>query len=156
MTTLWPRSRRSAILPVALALALAMTALALAASPVKGGAYSGRLKSESGIAEDGTPIALKVSPTGTKVTVSMETFPLFCEGGGPPQLIHFKKAKIAGGKFRATGTEKAEKQFGGGLTATAVVTGKFLAKGREKGTFKVSYTKTSACDGSTTYTTKAG
>jgi hypothetical protein len=69
-------------------------------------------------------------------------------------VVHFKAATIANGKFTASGTEKTEKQFGGELTATATVTGKFLAGGHERGTFKDSFPKFSGCGGSTAYATK--
>lgn len=138
----------------ALALVLLLASLAFAAAAKKGATYSGRLKPEAGPASSGLPISLRVSPSGTKVTVVMESFPLFCEGGGPPQVIHFKAAKIAAGKFTAKGSESTQKQFGGGLTATATVTGKFLAGGRERGTFKDSFAHAPTCSGSTTYATK--
>jgi hypothetical protein len=130
--------------------ALLIAGFAFAAAPKKGATYSGRLKTEGGPASSGVPISVDVSASGAKATVRMESFPLFCEGGGPPQVVHFKAATIAGGKFTASGTEK----FGGELTATATVTGKFLAGGHERGTFKDSFPKFSDCGGSTTYTAK--
>jgi hypothetical protein len=146
--------RRLAVAAGSLALVLLLAGIAFAAGPQKGATYSGRLKPEAGPASSGTPISLRVSPSGKKVTVSMESFPLFCEGGGPPQVIHFKAAKVAGGKFTAKGSESTEKQFGGGLTATATVTGKFLAGGRERGTFKDVFVNSPTCSGGTTYATK--
>lgn len=135
--------------------ALAIAATALGAGPIKGATYAGRLKPGHGVPlSDGTPIALKVSSSAKKVTVKMESFPLFCEGGGPPQVIRFKPATISDGKFTATGTETTEKQFGGGLTATATVTGKFLAGGKAKGSFEDKFTKATSCGGKTTYTAK--
>jgi hypothetical protein len=142
-----------AIVAGALVVALLLAGFAFAAAK-KGATYSGRLKPEAGPASEGLPISLDVSASGTKATVKMESFPLFCEGGGPPQVVHFKPAKISGDKFTASGTEKTEKQFGGELTATATVTGKFLAGGRERGTFKDKFPKFTDCGGSTTYTTK--
>lgn len=138
----------------ALALALLIAGLAFAGAPKKGATYSGRLKTEGGPASSGVPISVDVSASGSKATVKMESFPLFCEGGGPPQVVRFKAAKIANGKFTAKGTEKTEKQFGGELTATATVTGKFLAGGRERGSFEDSFPKFSDCGGKTTYSTK--
>jgi hypothetical protein len=136
-----------------LLLLLTLTSVAFAATPKKGATYSGRLKPESGPTSDGTPISLAVSADGQKVTVKMESFPLFCEGGGPPQVIRFKKAKVVDGKFTTTGTETTEQQFGGGLTATAKVTGKFLAGGKERGSFEDSFPKLGECGGKTTYST---
>ena len=138
----------------ALAVTLLIAGLVFAAAPKKGATYSGRLKTEGGPASSGDPISVDVSAGGTKATVKMESFPLFCEGGGPPQVVRFKAAKIVDGKFTAKGTEKTEKQFGGELTATGTVTGKFLAGGRERGSFEDSFTKFSSCNGKTTYTTK--
>jgi hypothetical protein len=135
---------------------LALAAAAFAASaPVKGATYSGRLNPGHGLPiSDGTPIALKVSASGKKVTVQMESFPLFCEGGGPPQIIKFKPAAITNGRFAATGTETAEAKFGGGLTATATVNGKFVTGGRAKGSFEDKFTKAPTCGGKTTYRAK--
>lgn len=135
--------------------AFGLTAIALAASPTKGATYSGNLKPEVGPVSSGTPISLRISSSGKKLAgVEIDDFPLFCEGGGPPQVIRFTQAKIKGGKFKATGTSKTEKQFGGGLTATAVLTGKFLAKGRERGTFKDTFVHSPQCGGTTTYSTE--
>jgi hypothetical protein len=141
------------ILSLVVALA-ALAGTALAATAIKGATYSGRLKPEAGPASSGTPISLRVSPAGTKVTVTMESFPLFCEGGGPPQVIRFKKAKIVNGKFTTSGTSTTEKQFGGGLTATATVSGKFLAGGKARGSFEDKFPKASECGGKTTYAAK--
>ncbi len=141
--------RHATIFALALICLLAVAGTALAASALKGATYSGRLKPGHGVPlSDGVPIALKVSPSGKKVTVQIESFPLFCEGGGPPQVVHFKAAAIEGGKFTATGTEK----FQGALTATATVTGKFLAGHKAKGSFEDKFTKAPACNGKTTYT----
>ena len=139
--------RLTFLAPVACLLAVAATALG--AEAVGGATYEGRLKPGHGVPlSDGVPITLKVTPSGKKVTVGIAGFPLFCEGGGPPQVVHFGAAKIEGAKFKATGTEK----FQGALTATAVVTGKFLVGHKVKGSFADKFTKIPACDGKTTYT----
>jgi hypothetical protein len=148
--------RRSALLAGIVLAALALASVALGAAPRKGATYSGRLKPEAGPVSDGTPISLMVSATGRKVTVTMEFFPLFCQGGGPPQVIRFKKAKIVNGRFKTTGTSTTEKQFGGGLTATATVSGKFLAGGKERGDFEDTFPKVTECGGKTTYATAVG
>lgn len=141
------RSRTAIALVLACVFAVAGTALGAAA--LKGATYSGRLKPGHGVPlSDGVPIGLEVSASGKKVTVQIESFPLFCEGGGPPQVVHFKAAPIEAGRFKATGTEK----FNGALTATAVVTGKFLAGHKAKGSFEDKFTKIPACNGKTTYT----
>jgi hypothetical protein len=128
---------------------LVVAGAAFGAAALKGATYSGRLKPGHGVPlSDGVPIAFKVSPSGAKVTVQIEGFPLFCEGGGPPQVVHFKAAKIEGGKFKAEGTEK----FQGELTGTATVIGKFIAGHKVKGSFEDEFTKISACNGKTTYT----
>lgn len=151
-----PDARRALVLALAAIASLALAAAALAAGPLKGATYSGRLNPGHGVPlSDGVPIALKVSANAKKATVQMESFPLFCEGGGPPQIVKFKAATIAKGRFKATGTETTEKQFGGGLTATATVTGKFVAGGKAKGVFEDKFTKATACGGKTTYTAVA-
>jgi hypothetical protein len=140
--------RHFTAIALALACLLAVAGTALGATALKGATYSGRLKPGHGVPlSDGVPIAFKVSPSGKKVTVQIEGFPLFCEGGGPPQVVHFKAATIEGGKFQATGTEK----FQGALTATATVTGKFIAGHKVKGSFEDKFTKIPACNGKTTY-----
>jgi hypothetical protein len=139
------------IILAAVACLLVVAASALGAGAVGGATYEGRLKPGHGVPlSDGVPIALKVSASGAKVTPALEAFPLFCEGGGPPQVIRFDAAKIEGGKFKSTGTEK----FHGALTATAVVTGKFIAGHKVKGTFEDKFTKIPACNGKTTFTAK--
>lgn len=144
-------SRLGAIAGVAVVM-LTLAGSALAAGAIKGATYSGRLKPAAGIPLiDGTPINLVVSASGKKVTVKMESFPLFCEGGGPPQVIRFKPAQVKEGKFKTTGTETTEKQFGGERTSTAVVTGKFLAGGKARGSFEDKFTKAPSCGGKTTY-----
>ena len=148
---LHPPRRLVALAGVA-AVLLAFAGTALATGAIKGTTYSGRLKPAAGIPLiDGTPITLVVSASGKKVTVKMESFPLFCEGGGPPQVIRFKPAQIKNGRFQTTGTETTEKQFGGELTSTAVVTGKFLAGGKARGSFEDKFTKAPSCGGKTTY-----
>ncbi len=136
---------------VSVAFLLAFAGAALGAGAVGGASYSGRLKPGHGVPlSDGVPITLKVSSTAKKVTVGIEGFPLFCEGGGPPPTATFKPAKIESGKFKATGSE----EFEGTVIATAAVTGKFVTGGKAKGTFEDKFTKAPTCSGKTTYTVK--
>lgn len=128
---------------------LAITGIALAASPVKGAKYSGRVKVSATLT-----VSFKVSGSGKNVTslrVS-PSLPNTCGYGGPPPTASSKPARIKQGKFTAKITEKASS---GTVIGTAKVTGTFLAKGKEKGTVKTNLPNAKSCNGSFTYSTKA-
>jgi hypothetical protein len=133
---------------LALAAVLATTGIALAAGPVKGARYSGRVNVTATLT-----VSFKVSRSGKKVT-SLKVSPSLpnsCGYGGPPPPQTSKSAKIAHGKFTAKITEKAGN---GTVVATAKVTGKFLAKGKEEGNIKASVPSSPSCNGSFSYSTK--
>ena len=134
---------------VGLTAILALTGIALAASPVKGAKYSGRVKVSATLT-----VSFKVSGSGKKIT-SLKVSPSLpntCGYGGPLPTDTSKPAKIKDGKFTAKITEKASS---GTVIGTAKVTGKFLAKGKEKGTITTSLPNAKSCNGSFTYSTKA-
>jgi hypothetical protein len=127
---------------------LAIAGMALAASPVKGAKYSGRVKVSATLT-----VSFKVSGSGKKVT-SLKVSPSLpntCGYGGPLPTDTSKPAKIKHGKFTAKITEKASS---GTVIGTAKVTGKFLAKGKEKGTVRTNLPNAKSCNGSFTYSTK--
>jgi len=137
------------ILWIALAVSTAATGIALAAGPVKDARYSGRVNVTATLT-----VSFKVSRSGKKVS-SLKVSPSLpnsCGYGGPPPTQTSKPAKIADGKFTAKITEKA---VNGTVAARATITGRFLAKGKEKGTIKTSVPAATSCNGSFSYSTKA-
>ncbi len=133
---------------LAFAAALAVTGIALAAGPVKGARYSGRVNVTATLT-----VSFKVSRSGKKVS-SLKVSPSLpnsCGYGGPPPTQTSKPAKIEDGKFTAKITEKA---VNGTVAAIATITGRFLAKGKEKGTIKTSVPSATSCNGSFSYSTK--
>ena len=140
-------TRRSRWLIAVLALIgvgiLAGAAIAVAGAK-HGGSYSGTTK------QGPVGISFQVSGSGKKVKhITASTFPLFCQGGGPPSQIIIKNAKIKNNKFTTTGKEIN----GNDVLATATLTGKFTSSTKEKGKLKVDYLKAPTCSGKTTYST---
>jgi hypothetical protein len=128
---------------------LCVAGIAVAAAPVKGAKYSGPVKVTATLT-----VSFKVTGSGKKVK-SLKVSPSLpnsCGYGGPPPTETSKPAKIKHGRFTAKITEKAS---GGTIVATAKVTGKFLAKGKEKGTIKTDLPKAKSCNGSFAYSTQA-
>jgi hypothetical protein len=127
---------------------LAAVSIALAANPVKGAKYSGRVNATANFT-----VSFKVSRSGKKVTAMKvkPSLPLSCSSGGPPPPQTSKPATIKDGKFTARVTETASS---GTVIATAKITGKFLAKGKEKGNINVTLPNAKSCNGSFSYSTK--
>jgi hypothetical protein len=123
---------------------LVATALAATAKPVKGGRYSGAVKSVSGEA-----VTFTVSSDGKSVRDVRITpyIPNRCGAGGPPPQESSKPASIsAQGKFTTKVTQKA---------STATVTGTFLKNRAEQGTIKTKLTGSPTCNATFKYATKA-
>jgi hypothetical protein len=138
----------------ALASALVLASVALAATVVKGGSYSGGLIP----ARDGVVVSFKVSANGKKVAgLSTSNIPLYCSGGGPPIPIHFTSASISGkGTFSSTGIYHIlEGPKKGQVGAKLKITGKFLKGGKEQGTLATNYVGFASCSGKSSYSTKA-
>jgi hypothetical protein len=140
---------RSLVIPLATAAMLPITAITLAANPVKGARYSGHVRGA------GVPITVtfKVSRSGSRLTsftFNVPNLPNRCGYGGPDQL-HPAKARIKNGRFTA---KLSETTTGGLVVATATVTGRFRAGRREAGTIKTT-AGTASCSGSFGYSTKA-
>ena len=98
-------------------------------------------------------VSFKVSRSGKRVS-SLKVSPSLpnsCGYGGPPPTQTSKPAKIADGKFTAKITEKAGN---GTVAARATITGRFLAKRKEKGTIKTSVPAATSCNGTFSYSTK--
>jgi hypothetical protein len=144
-----PLSKLIGSAALALAAILAIAGIAHAVAPVKGAKYSGRV----GVTASLT-VSFKVSRSGKKIT-SLKvrpSLPNTCGYGGPPPTATARPAKIGHGKFAAKITEKASN---GTVIATAKVTGKFLAKGKEKGTIDTNLPNAKSCNGTFAYSTKA-
>ena len=114
----------------ALAALIAFTGLALAAKPIKDAKYVGTLTDNST-----ESVTFKVNRTGTRVTGFKVTpfFPNACGAGGQPPQYSSKPAKIKNGRFHTT---VSVKKTGGGKSPVGKANGKFLAKGKEKGSVK--------------------
>lgn len=143
------RSWMSRVSVLALVAVLATAATALAANPVKGAKYSGKINADSGLA-----ISFKVSSNGKDVVkMKVPQPPIFCQGGGPPPPQ--KPAKPA--PISSKGTFKETLQYlssTGSVIASLKVTGAFHAHRKESGKVKVSWSSAS-CNGSAPYSTKA-
>jgi hypothetical protein len=161
---------------------LAVTAVALAASPKKGAKFKGTLSSSVGPLTYGKysdPVSFKVSSSGAKV-LSFKWGTLGCFGSGGPvtsnpylskyALKHFGAISIsAGGSFSAPATKSTYKVSGGSgsskytstTTTTSSLTGRFTSPKKASGTIIFSQTsvyngnKPTACGPSTlTFTAK--
>jgi hypothetical protein len=129
------------------------TGLALAASQVKGGSYSGALVAPKSF----VTIKFKVSGSGKKVTgLTISDTPFYCQGGGRAIPERFANAKISkSGSFTSTGKFVIkEGPFKGQLSTKLKITGKFGPGGTEHGTLTSTWTKAPQCTGKSSYTTK--
>jgi hypothetical protein len=138
------------LVSLVLAASLALAAAALAANPVNGARYSGRL---TGVGSTDT-VTFKVSKNGKKVTgVSVSPFfPNSCGSGGPLPKYTSKPAAVKHGKFKAavfvvTAT--------GSKLPAGTVRGTFLAHGKEKGTIRPTSKLPKSCVKTFKYTAKA-
>jgi hypothetical protein len=133
---------------LALAAILATVGVALAAGPVKGASYSGRVNVTANLT-----VSFKVSRSGKKVTALKvrPSLPNSCGYGGPLPTQTSKSARIERGKFTAQIKETASN---GTVISTAKVTGKFLAKGKEKGNIEASLPNAKSCNGTFSYSTR--
>jgi hypothetical protein len=141
-------TRRVLVLALALALAtMASGAIALASKPVKGATYIGAT------AHGKAPIELKVSANGKSVTVKMLSPPLYCQGGGGPELQITKVAAIAkSGSFK--GSNAYESRFNHKITALLLFSGKFSGR-TVTGSARSEFLLAKTCDGSTSFSARA-
>jgi hypothetical protein len=147
------------VLPIGLATTLAVICAAaipaLGASAKKGKTYSGQITRIIKGYRSTNPISFEVSKNGKKVDdFSFPSFyPVYCEGGGfgEPQAA---AAKIKNGKF----TAKLPLYFAPAHEHQGFlkITGKFGKKGHESGKVITDFTKSTSCNGTSKYTTKAG
>jgi len=144
-----PRLKLLGSIACVLAVSVGVTAMALAAGPVKGAKYTGQVKTGATLT-----VSFKVNKTGKKVTAFKVrlTLPNHCGYGGPAPTQTFKAAKISHGRFSGKVTEKSA--ISGKVVDSAKVTGKFLAGGKEQGTLKTTVPASPSCNGTFTYSTK--
>lgn len=150
------RARLSARRPIAIFLAtlvalLGGTAAALAAKPIKGKTYQGKLKLPH--ASNVTyGISFKVSANGKRVSSFSlpQGYPIYCQGGG------FGQQQAASGEITKTGkfTVKLPIYFAPAHQhqGFVIITGAFAKHGKESGTVKTDFTKSHVCNGTATYT----
>ena len=141
-----------AIVSAALLAVTCGTAVALAAAPIKGATYTGKLKPRTATSE-AHPISFKVSANGKRVShcTLLNGYPVYCQGGGFGQAQPASGAITNKGKF----TVKLPIVF----TIThqhqgfVIITGTFAKHGKESGTVTTDFTTSHVCNGSSTYTT---
>jgi hypothetical protein len=123
---------------------------------VRGSAYKGALAPP----RTSFVVTFKVSKSGQRVTsLRINNLPFYCSGGGKPVPISFRDAKISKRfTFQSTGVQTIKVgpkkgQKGAKLT----ITGRFIRGRSELGTITTRFPATVeiACNGTTTYTTKA-
>jgi len=151
------RARPCARIPTAICLAaivalLGVTAAALAAKPIKGAAYQGKLKLTHASSVT-YPISFKVSANGKRVSgFSLpHGYPVYCQGGG------FGQQQAASSTISKTGrfTVKLPIYFAPAHQhqGFVIITGAFAKHGKESGTVRTDFTKSPVCNGTATYTT---
>ena len=155
------RRHRSGTIPGVAACGLTALAVgaatALAAPPLKGGAYHGSL----GGSESKISISFRVSAGEREVKgMKISALPIYCAGNGPPgaPAIVFLTAKIShGGRFSTTGKDMiASGPLKGSVAATLAVNGSFAAGGAVHGTVTTTYSgPAKSCGGHSSYTAHA-
>jgi hypothetical protein len=146
------RAHRTLLAAIAVGV-LACASAALAATPVKGGSYSGKLAAP----RSAYVVSFKVSASGKQVTgLKISNTPLYCPGGGRAIPVHFANATVSkAGTFTSTGKHViVEGPLKGQVGTKLAITGKFAAGGAEHGTVTSTYPKTPKCSGKSSYTTK--
>jgi hypothetical protein len=142
----------AAIVLAGLLAASAGTAVALAAAPIKGATYQGKLKLPHATSVT-FPISFKVSANGKRVSnfTLAHGYPVYCQGGGFGQQQPASGTVTSKGKF----TVKLPIFFAPAHQhqGFVIVTGTFAKNGRESGTVVTDFTRAHVCNGTSTYTT---
>jgi hypothetical protein len=134
-------------LPLVPAIALATSAVALAAGPVKGRTYRGTT------AHGRDAISLRVSGNGGSVSVSVPTPPGYSTGCGGPAVQRTKAARISGGgSFK--GTINYEFALLRKTVVKVIFSGRFSGRS-VRGTIRSQYVFSRACSGSTSFSARA-
>lgn len=128
------------------------TGIALAATQVKGGSYSGTLAPPRQV----IAVSLKVSHNGKLLTgLRISDTPFYCQGGGRAIPARFANASISkSGSFTSTGKFVIKEGPLKGQVGTMLkITGKFGPGGAEHGTVTSTWPKAPQCTGKSSYTT---
>ena len=129
------------------AMVIAMSSVALAAGPVKGGTYKGVT------AHGKEAISLKVSASGKTVTVHVPSPPAYCAGGGGTALEITKAAAISSsGSFK--GSIAYEFVPFHKTVVKLFFNGKFSGR-KVTGTARSEFPFSKQCNGSTSFSAKA-
>jgi hypothetical protein len=142
----------AAIALVALVAVAGGATAALAAPPIKGATYKGKIKlpHESNVTFQ---ISFKVSAKGKLVSnFSLPNdYPVYCQGGGFGQVQAGSSAITKKGKF----TVKLPIYFAPAHQhqGFVIITGTFAKHGKESGKVKTDFTTSHVCNGTATYTT---
>lgn len=140
----------TAIALAALVAATTGAAAALAAKPIRGATYSGRISHASNVTY---PISFKVSGNGKRVGnfTLLSGYPVYCQGGG------FGTVQPASGTITKHGTFKVRLPI---YFAPAhqhqgfvIITGSFAKHGKESGRVMTVFTHSGGCNGTSSYTT---
>jgi hypothetical protein len=142
------------VLSLAVVVVLLGAAAALAAGPKKGATYTGTT------VQNKESIALKVSHNGKSVTVTVQSAPLYCEGGGAGERQITKPAPIGkDGSFKGSITYEFTPTHE--KTTRLYFSGKFSGKsvkGSARSEFGLvsaeAHSKLQQCDGRTSYSAK--
>ena len=152
------RDRRvvTAIVLIALFAATGGAGAALAASPVKGRTYMGRIvvAAKPFHPRLSAPIRFKVSADGSRVGPFTFNYPVYCQGGG------FGAFLSKSGEITKQGTFKVKLPIysqNGSTQGFVIVTGSFAKHGKESGkvTTDLAPPWPSSCNGTSSYTTEA-
>jgi hypothetical protein len=126
---------------------MASAAVALAASPVRGGTYRGTT------AHGRDAISLKVAGNGRSVKVSVPTPPGYSSGCGGPAQPSTRSARISrGGSF--SGSISYEFALFHKTVVKVFFSGRFSGRS-VKGTIRAQYVYSKACSGSTSFSARA-
>jgi len=142
------------ILALTAIVVVAAASVALAAKPVKGATYSGTIVRSIG--NTSFPISFKVSKNGKTVSDFKLTndYPVYCQGGGFPELGTGKAAKISKkGTFTAKLPLKDIHPPGKG-EGSVIITGTFAAHGSVSGKVKTAIGGSTfkSCNGTSPFT----
>lgn len=127
-------------------------AAALAATPIKGATYTGKLKLPHASSVT-FPISFKVSANGKRVSDFSfpHGYPVYCQGGGFGQQQAASAPITKRGRF----TVKLPIYFAPARShqGFVIVTGTFAKHGKESGKVMTDFTTSAGCNGTSTYAT---
>ena len=141
----------TAIALTALVAATGGAAAALAAKPIKGATYKGKILRASNVTY---PISFKVSENGKRVSkfALSNGYPVYCQGGG------FGAVQPASGTITKHGTFKVKLPIYFAPVhehqGFVIITGSFAKHSKESGKVRTDFTHSNSCNGTSSYTAK--